>query len=72
LLVERRSGLITGAAPVGPHAIPPQQTVLILSESRQRHVEDALLGPAGLGGEGEDLGGWEARFVGRLRIADCG
>jgi hypothetical protein len=31
--------------------------VLILGESRERHVEDALFGPAGFGGEGEDLGG---------------
>ena len=57
MLVQRRSGLITGAAPVGAHAIAPQQTVLILSESRERHVEDAFFGPAGFGGEGEDLGG---------------
>jgi hypothetical protein len=37
--------------------IPPQQTVLILGESRQRHVENPLLGPTGFGGDGEHLGG---------------
>jgi hypothetical protein len=31
---------------MGPNAVPPQQAVLMLSESRQRHVEDALLAPA--------------------------
>jgi hypothetical protein len=31
--------------------------VLILSKSSQRHVENPLLGPAGFGGDGEDLGG---------------
>jgi hypothetical protein len=56
LLVERRSALAS-AAPVGADAVPPQQAVLILGESRQRHVEDPLFGPAGFGGEGEDLGG---------------
>jgi len=40
-----------------PHAISPQKTVLILSESRQWHVEDAFFGPAGFGGDGEHLGG---------------
>ena len=46
----------TGVAPVRPHPVPPQQAVLVLSQSRQRHEEDALLGPAGLGGDGEHLG----------------
>jgi hypothetical protein len=31
--------------------------VLILGEPRQRHVEDAFLGPAGFSGDGEHLGG---------------
>jgi hypothetical protein len=56
LLVQRRSAL-TSAAPVGPHAVPPQQAVLILGEAGERHVEDPLLRPAGFGCEGEDLGG---------------
>ena len=52
-----------GLTPTRPHPISQQQTVLILSESRQRHEQDPLLGPAGFGGDGEDLGGYEARFV---------
>jgi len=40
-----------------PHPIPPQKTVLILSESRQWHEEDAFLRPAGFGGDSEHLGG---------------
>jgi hypothetical protein len=69
LLVERRSALITGAAPVGADAVPTQQTVLILSESRQRHVEDARssVRPVSAGRAKTfliaDCG---------LRIADCG
>jgi len=31
--------------------------MVILCELRQRHEEDALLGPAGFGGDGEHLGG---------------
>jgi hypothetical protein len=49
--------LWTGAAPYGPNAVPPQRTVLELSEFGKRHEKDALLGPAGFGGDGEDLGG---------------
>ena len=52
-----------GLTPTRPDPIPPQLAVLILGESRQRHEQDPLLGPAGLGGDGEDLGGYEARFV---------
>jgi len=39
-----------------PHAIPPQQTVLILSEPRQRHEENPILGPTGFCGDGKHLG----------------
>jgi hypothetical protein len=45
------------AAPDCPNAIPSQNTVLKLSKFGKRHEEDAFLGPAGLGGDGEDLGG---------------
>ncbi len=34
-----------------------KQAVLILGKTRQRHVEDALLGPSGFCGDGEHLGG---------------
>jgi hypothetical protein len=37
--------------------------MLILSESRQRHLEDPLFRPAGFRGDDEDLGGYEAGFV---------
>ncbi len=43
-------------APVRPYAIPPQQAVLVLGETCQRHEEDAFLGPAGFGGDGKHLG----------------
>jgi len=56
LLVRRRSTHITGAAPVDSHAVSPQQAVRIPGEPRQRHVENPLFGPAGVGGEGEDSG----------------
>jgi hypothetical protein len=46
-----------GAAPDCPNAISSQATVLKLSKFGKRHEEDALLGPAGLCGDGEDLGG---------------
>lgn len=46
-----------GGTPHCPHPVPPQHTVLILSESRQRHVEDPLLGPTSFGGYREHLGG---------------
>ena len=52
-----------GLTPTRPHPIPPQQTVLILRQPRQRHEQDPLLGPAGFGGDGEDLGGYEAGLV---------
>jgi hypothetical protein len=42
---------------VGPHAVAAQQAVLVLRESRERHEQDPLFGPAGFGGDGEDLGG---------------
>ena len=40
-----------------PNPVPPQHTVLILNESRQRHQQDSILRPPRLGGDGEDLGG---------------
>jgi hypothetical protein len=46
-----------GAAPDCPNAIPSQTTVLELSQFGKRHEEDAFLGPAGLGSDGEDLCG---------------
>jgi hypothetical protein len=42
---------------VGADRIPAQQAVLVLGEPRQGQVQDALFGPSGFGGEGEDLGG---------------
>jgi hypothetical protein len=42
---------------MGPHPIPPQQAMVILGESRQRHEENAFLWPTGFGGDGEHLGG---------------
>jgi hypothetical protein len=30
--------------------------VLVLGESRQRHEQNPILGPAGFGGDGEHLG----------------
>jgi len=39
------------------HPVPAQQAVLVLGEAGQRHEEDAILWPACLGGDGEDLGG---------------
>jgi hypothetical protein len=37
--------------------------VLILPQPRQRHEQNPLLGPAGFGGDGEDLRGYEAGLV---------
>ena len=45
------------AAPVRPHPVAPQQAVLVLEKSGQRHQQNPLLGPAGFGGDGEHLGG---------------
>jgi len=39
------------------HPISPQKTVLILGESRQRHEQNPILGPAGFSGDSEHLGG---------------
>ena len=57
----RHPGL--GLTPTRPHPIPPQQAVLVLRQPCQRHEQDPLLRPAGFGGDGEDLGGYEAGFV---------
>jgi hypothetical protein len=43
--------------PVRPHPIPSQQAVPVLRQPGERHEQNALLGPAGLGGKGEHLGG---------------
>jgi hypothetical protein len=42
---------------VGPDGVPAQQAVLVLGEPGQGQVQDAFFGPAGFGGNGEDLGG---------------
>jgi hypothetical protein len=39
------------------NAVPPQQAMVILGESRQRHEDDSILGPACFGGDGKHLGG---------------
>jgi hypothetical protein len=44
-------------APTRPRLIPPQETVLILSASRQRQEQNPLSEPAGFGGDGEHMGG---------------
>ena len=44
------------AAPMCPHPIPTKQAVLVLGETCQRHEDDAILGPAGFGGDGKHLG----------------
>ena len=45
------------AAPVRPHAVATQQAVFVLEQPRLRHEQNPLLGPAGLGSDGEHLGG---------------
>jgi hypothetical protein len=52
-----------GLTPTRPYPIPPQQAVLLLRQLRKRHEQDPLCLPAGLGGDGEDLGGYEAGLV---------
>lgn len=42
--------------PSRPHAIPPQQAVLVLSQAGQRHEHDPFFGPSSFGGDGKDLG----------------
>lgn len=37
--------------------VASQQAVLVLGEASQGQVEDSLLGPSSLHGNGEDLGG---------------
>ena len=37
--------------------------MLVLRQPCQRHEKDPFLGPAGFGGDSEDLGGYEAGFV---------
>jgi hypothetical protein len=39
------------------HPVPPQQAMLVLRQSRQRHEEDPFLAPPRLGGDGEHLRG---------------
>ena len=54
----RRAG-----APAGADRVASEEAVLVLGQPRQGHEEDPLLGPAGLGGDGKDLRGYEAGFV---------
>ena len=54
-LEARRSA--AAIAPGRADRVLSKQAVLILRESSQRHEQDPFLGPAGLGGDGEYLGG---------------
>jgi hypothetical protein len=45
------------AVPMRLYPVAPEHAVLVLDQPRQRHEQDPLLGPAGLGGEGENLVG---------------
>jgi len=56
-LLPQRGAPSAAGTPIRSDAIPPQQAVLVLSESRQRHEEYPLFRPASFGGNGEHLGG---------------
>jgi len=56
-LLPWRRAAASRVTPIRPYPVPSQQAVLVLGQASQRHEQDPLLGPAGFGGNGEDLGG---------------